>query len=68
MSIENIRAFYRELEYNQELRTEALELQKKYDRQEDVINAFIALGAAHGYPFTTEELIRHIYTGGKEEK
>ena len=68
MSLENVQAFYRELECDRQLRAEALELQKRYARQEDVINAFIALGAVHGYPFNAEELIRHIYTAGKEEK
>ena len=68
MSLENIRAFYRELECNRKLRAEALELQKKYARQEDVIAAFIALGATQGYSFNAEELIRHIYSSGKPEK
>ena len=67
MSLEAVRQFYQELENNPELRQQALELQEKFSSQEEVIDAFTALGAGHGYVFSTAELIQFIYVHGKPE-
>ena len=68
MSQEAVALFYRELEQNPALHREALALQRNFSSQEDVINAFIALGASRGFHFNAHELIRHIFMNGKAEK
>ena len=67
MSLQAVQSFYAELEKDPELRKTALELQHKYNSQEEVINAFTALGACRGYSFTTAELIQFIFSNGKPE-
>ena len=67
MSLEAVEQFYRELEKNPALRQQALELQQKFSSQEEVINAFTALGAGAGYIFSTAELIQFIFSNGKPE-
>lgn len=68
MSQKNVSDFYRELENIPSLRAEALQLQMKYQRQEEIIEAFIKLGKSRGYVFTAAELVQYIFTHGKEEK
>lgn len=67
MSLEAVQQFYRELEKNPALRQQALELQQKFGSQEEVIDAFTALGAGAGYTFNTAELIQFIFSNGKPE-
>ena len=68
MSQEAVELFYQELAQNPILHRKALALQQEFSRQEDLINAFIALGASNGFHFSEHELIRHIFTNGKAEK
>ncbi len=68
MSLEAVQAFYRELECDPVLREEALALKKRFSNQEELIRAFIALGARHGFHFTPEELMQHIFVHGKAEQ
>ena len=68
MSQKSVSEFYRELENDSSLREEALQLQKKYHRQEEIIEAFIKLGNSHGYVFTAAELVQYIFSHGKEEQ
>ena len=67
MSLLAVQSFYMELEKDPELRKTALELQQKYSSQEEVIDAFTALGASRGHSFSTAELIRFIFSNGKPE-
>ena len=67
MSLQAVQSFYMELEKDPELRKTALELQHKYNSQEEVINAFTDLGASRGHSFTTAELIQFIFSNGKPE-
>ena len=66
MSQENVKRFYAELERNPELHNEALQIQTKCERQEDVIDAFLTLAREHGFPFTEHEFIAYIYENGEE--
>ena len=59
MSQENVKRFYAELERNPQLQT-------KFERQEDVIDAFLTLAREHGFPFTEHEFIAYIYENGEE--
>lgn len=61
MSIENVDRFYELLEVDQQLREKALQLQTIYEEQEDVLDAFLALAAENGLPFTQEEFMAVMY-------
>ncbi len=67
MSFEAVQIFYRKLETDQELRQRALGLQKQFENQEQVIDAFIALGAEEGHSFTAAELVQYILIHGKAD-
>ena len=62
MSLEAVAEFYRELETNAVLRRKALKLQEQFSSQEEIIDAFTALGAEYGFSFSTPELIQFIFT------
>ncbi len=66
MSQENVERFYAELKRNPELHNKALQLQAKFERQEEVIDAFLMLAREHGFPFTEHEFITYIYENGEE--
>ena len=68
MSQKEVESFYQELERNPELRISVLTLQKKFRSQEEVIRAFIDLGAAVGFHFDAGELAEYIFTHGRPEK
>lgn len=61
MSIANVERFYELLEVDQELRAKALKLQTIYEEQEDVLDAFLALAAENGLPFTEQEFMTVMY-------
>ncbi len=67
MSLEAVQIFYRKLETDPELRQRALELQKRFKDQEQVIDAFIALAAEQGHTFTAVELVQYIFIHGKAD-
>ena len=68
MSLDAVHAFYRELECDPVLREEALALKERCSGQEELIRAFIVLGARHGFRFTPEELMQYIFVHGKAEQ
>ena len=68
MSQESIQLFYQELDRNPDLRSAALNLKKQFKSQEEVIEAFVALGASCGFHFNSLELVQYIFTHGKAEK
>ena len=68
MSLAAVQAFYRELECDPVLREEALALKERFSGQDELIRAFIALGARHGFHFTPEELMQYIFAHGKAEQ
>ncbi|MBO5958576.1 MAG: Nif11-like leader peptide family natural product precursor [Lentisphaeria bacterium] len=61
MSIENVDRFYDLLEVDLKLREKALSLQTIYEEQEDVLDAFLALAAENGLPFTEQEYMTVMY-------
>ena len=67
MSLEAVQVFYQKLETDPELRQRALSLQSRFKDQEQVIEAFIALGAEHGHTFTATELVQYIFIHGKAD-
>ena len=67
MSLEAVHVFYQKLETDPELRQRALGLQKQFNDQEQVIEAFIALAAEQGHSFTAAELVQYIFIHGKAE-
>ncbi|MBR4662409.1 MAG: Nif11 family protein, partial [Lentisphaeria bacterium] len=58
---------YQKLETDPELRQRALELQKRFKDQEQVIDEFIALAAEQGHSFTATELVQYIFIHGKAD-
>ena len=68
MSRVAVELFYRELELDPELRAEALSFQRKFTRQEEIIDHFIELAGGRGFEFNAEELIEYIFIHGKEGK
>ena len=68
MSQESIQLFYQELDRNPDLRSAALNLKKQFKSQEEVIEAFVSLGASCGFHFNSRELVQYIFTHGKAEK
>ncbi len=66
MSIQNVDRFYELLERDLILREKALKLQTIYQEQEDVLDAFIALAAENGLPFTAEEFMCVMYRKATE--
>ena len=67
MSLEAVHIFYQKLETDPELRQRALGLQKQFEDQEQVIDAFIALAAELGHSFTAAELVQYILIHGKAD-
>ena len=67
MSLEAVHIFYQKLETDPELRQRALGLQKRFQDQEQVIDAFIALAAEQGHSFTAAELVQYILIHGKAD-
>ena len=67
MSLEAVQLFYQKLETDPELRQRALALQSRFKDQEQVIEAFIALGAEQGHSFTAVELVQYILIHGKAD-
>jgi len=67
MSLEAVQIFYQKLETDPELRQRALGLQEQFKDQEQVIDAFIALGAEQGHAFTAAELVQYILIHGKAD-
>ena len=61
MSSENVALFYALLDRDPVLRTRALGLRKTLIDQEDVLDAFLALAAETGLPFTLEEYLEVQY-------
>ncbi len=57
----DVEAFYLFLETAPDVKAEALALQTKYPEQEKVIEAFLALASVHGFHFTAEDLLRHLF-------
>ena len=66
MSKANIIAFYQLLEADKELQQKALSFQKEFQEQEKVIDAFLALAESVGYPFSSRELMEHLYEQAQE--
>lgn len=66
MSKIEVARFYDLLAVDRQLAAEAMTFQQKYNSQEEVIDAFIALAAAQGLHFTASELIEHIFEHGQE--
>ena len=67
MSLESVQLFYQKLETDPELRQRALGLQSRFKDQEQVIEAFIALGAEQGHSFSAAELVQYILIYGKAD-
>ena len=68
MSRENILLFYRHLEKHPDVREKAMNLQKLYSEQEQVIDEFIKLAEQEGFPFTFPEFMEHMYSIAKESE
>ena len=68
MSRENILLFYRYLETHPEVQQKALNLQKEYEKEEEVIDAFLALAGETGFPFSLDEFLHHLYGQAEETK
>ena len=67
MSLEAVELFYRKLETDPVLRQRALGLQSRFKDQEQVIEAFIALGTEQGHAFSAAELVQYILIHGKAD-
>ncbi len=67
MSLEAVQQFYLKLENDPVLRQRALELQQRFEDQDQVIEQFIALGAEQGHSFTATELVQFIFIHGKAD-
>ena len=67
MSLEAVQQFYLKLENDPVLRQRALELQQRFEDQDQVIEQFIALGAEQGHSFTATELVQFIFIHGKSD-
>ena len=67
MSLEAVQQFYLKLENDPVLRQRALELQQRFEDQDQVIDNFIALGTEQGCHFTAAELVQFIFIHGKSD-
>ena len=67
MSLEAVQQFYLKLENDPVLRQRALELQQRFEDQDQVIEQFIALGAEQGHSFTATELVQFIFIHGTSD-
>lgn len=61
MSLENVDRFYELLGTDPELRKRALALKTLRKEPEDVLDAFLALAAERGLPFTRQEYMTVMY-------
>ena len=68
MSIENVKHFYAELRNNPGLHQQALQLQAKYEKQEEIIDAFLLLARENGFPFTEHDFMTYVLENGEEVK
>jgi len=68
LSAENVKLFYAELKRDRVLHERAMRLQAVYRRQEELIDAFLALARESGFPFSQEEFIAYVFEHGEEEK
>ena len=68
LSAENVKLFYAELKRDRVLHERAMRLRTVYSRQEELIDAFLALARESGFPFSHEEFIAYVFEHGEEEK
>ena len=66
MSKEQVGAFYAHLEKNRELYEEALSFQHIFQRQEEVMDAFIQMARREGFDFDGSDLAAHIFENGTD--
>lgn len=67
MSSLDVQNFYRKLEEDTLLRSKAMALKDQFPDQEQLLDAFCALGSEQGFHFSTQELVAYIFSHGKSE-